>query len=264
MTVPKGLQFMNQPLRFFQRLTPLSALKFGAWKITGGQWTTNLRTKSGLRFSFRSNEIGRLGNNDYGVAYEVIHMEQYSFVDPPTPESVRLIVDLGGNVGFSCLYWLEKFPNARVIVFEPHPHHGKQLQENVSLNNWESRVTFHPRAAGAAAGHLQLSDRGASSSAMLKREGEATFDVDVVDLFPLIRDLKIDILKMDIEGGEYSIMSDERFRDLKVTRLIMEWHQVNSGRDDRAWCLRRLQDCNFRTDEPFTEADYGLIRAMRI
>jgi len=36
-----------------------------------------------------------------------------------TGRDVKLIVDLGAYVGYSCIYFLQEYPRARFIAFEP-------------------------------------------------------------------------------------------------------------------------------------------------
>ena len=54
--------------------------------------------------------------------------------------------------------------------------------------------------------------------------------IKLVDFFAAVGDEPIDIFKMDIEGGEYDIMNDDRF-DAVARRcriIITEWHQFDA------------------------------------
>src|SRR5262249_32608736 len=157
-------------------------------------------------------------------AYDVFVDRFYDQV-AADPADVRQVVDLGGNVGLSCIFWLAKFPNCRIDVFEPHPGHVAQMKTNLSLNGWTDPVTVHAAAAGTAPGTMQLCDRGSGSSLLYARPGEAVIDVPIVDTFAIVGGRDIDVLKIDIEGGEYALLEDPRFADLKVRHLILEWHQ---------------------------------------
>lgn len=60
----------------------------------------------------------------------------------------------------------------------------------------------------------------------------------------------IDILKMDIEGSELAILSDDRFVtwSKRISMIALEWH--NHGQieniDAKQWYLNRLNHCGFK------------------
>jgi FkbM family methyltransferase len=214
---------------------------------------------NGFRFEFRARTPTE---NDYGVAYEVF-MERYYDVpkDILDEKNVRLVYDLGANVGFSCLHWLATYPDARVIAYEPHPACVEQCQKNLALNGWESRVELHAAAAGTQFGRARLSNSGASSR--VQNDGATGFDVAVEDFFARSADDRIDILKMDIEGGEYALLEDERFSKLSFRVLVMEWHHSDRPERDGAWCRKRLTHMGFRTSTIFDAGDCGMFLAHR-
>ena len=149
-------------------------------------------------------------SNDFMSAYEVFKMEVYQ--TGLTPSEVLRVVDLGGNVGYSCLYFCRKYPNARVLTFEPHPRHAELLDHNVELNGYSERVTLIRAAASTRSGKVNLTDANLSSAvvgaSVTEKPGLRIFAVDAVDMFPVIGRDPIDILKMDIEGSEYELMQD--------------------------------------------------------
>src|SRR5258706_3840645 len=110
------------PSSFHRTLNVRSALRYACWRAAGRRKPVTLSLKDGGRFQLRPSRLGGHGNNDYGVAYEVF-VDRFYDGAPLDPASVRRVVDLGGNVGLSCIFWLTKYPNCRVDVFEPHPGH---------------------------------------------------------------------------------------------------------------------------------------------
>lgn len=248
---------------FSAQLNVPSLLKYAAWRALGQRGAVNLALKSGVNFQIRPNAAGQFGNNDYGVAYEIFVHEYYAVNGDLASSEPRLIVDLGGNAGFSTLYWLQRFKQCQVIVFELHPNQIKQIQLNVALNGWSDRVTLFPYGAGVAAARAKLSDKGAGSSTKLFAPEDRLIDVELIDLFPVLRDRKIDILKIDIEGGEYAIMADERFAQLDARAVVMEWHQATPGRDDHAWCVERLTGLGYDIEELWNERTHGMLWAHR-
>jgi FkbM family methyltransferase len=247
---------------FHGELGRLSLLKYAWWRAAGRRRPVTLALRRGGQFQLRPPGLGAGGNNDYGVAYDVFVDRFYDQVTID-PAAVRQIVDLGGNVGLSCIFWLAKYPSCRIEVFEPHPGHVAQMKRNLALSGWSDRVTVHAAAAGTAPGTMRLCDRGSASSLLYARPGEPTIDVPIVDTFAIIGALDIDVLKIDIEGGEYALLEDPRFGALKVRELLLEWHQRKTTTDDRAWTLDRLGALGYRARDLFTEPGYGMIAAVR-
>jgi len=51
---------------------------------------------------------------------------------------------------------------------------------------------------------------------------------------------------MDIEGGEYAILSDDRFKHLNVKLITMEWHNIESHPDGFSWVKERLSALGYK------------------
>src|ERR1700749_1882302 len=93
------------------------------------------RVLGGPRISIRPDP-----SHDYYTAKEIFSDRIYDC--ELDPGSVLRIVDLGGNVGYSCLFWCEKYPNASVLTFEPHPTHCRLLEWHVRKNRYTKRVNL--------------------------------------------------------------------------------------------------------------------------
>lgn len=252
-----------RPFAFTRALAPDSALRYQAWRLGGRRTNVWLRLRSerefpGPEFQLRPPPAD---NGDFGVAYEVfVHRYLQAAVRIP-PERVKLIVDFGANVGMSCLYWLAAYRRAEVMGFEPHPGHAAQCRKNLDRNGFLPRMTLHEAAAGAADGRTWMSDAGTSS-----RVGTAPgagYEIDIVDAFPLLSSRRIDILKIDIEGGEYALLEDPRFASLDIRAIIMEWHQRDTRPHGGAWCRQRLEAIGFQIYTVFEKPTHGMFWAYR-
>lgn len=239
---------------FSALLGPGSVLRYALWRLRRRRPTVCLCLRGGPRLLLRSPFAG---NNDYGVAYEVFVHRHYACPRPLPPASVGLVVDLGANVGFSCLYWLTRYPAARLIALEPHPGHAAQLRANLAVNGVSGRVELHEAAAGIAEGDIALSDAGTSSA--VRTDGAGGIAAKMLDVFALLAGRRIDILKLDIEGGEYAILGDPRFAALQPRALVMEWHGGRAGRD---WCRARLAALGYGIVELFDHDEYGMLWAF--
>jgi len=67
-----------------------------------------------------------------------------------------------------------------------------------------------------------LVDAG-SSSRVISQNRPGVIPIQTIDFFEAIGTAPIDLLKLDCEGSEYSLLMDNRFKRLKVKTLIVEW-----------------------------------------
>jgi FkbM family methyltransferase len=229
-------------------------LRYLAWRVLRSPGVFHGRLKDGTMIRMRS--------LDYGTAYEVFFAESYRLA--VRPSSVTRIVDVGGNVGYSCLYWAKHFPDARIETFEPHPVHCRMLTEQLKENRLLDRVRLHPAAATSKNGQAHLRD-SAETSTVLKAPQDGALPIETVDFFETVGSDPIDIIKLDIEGGEYELLADERFERLapRIAHLTMEYHERSAADLGGAWCEQRLQHLGFATTRQQSNSYLGMIRAHR-
>jgi FkbM family methyltransferase len=212
-------------LRLRDQMTRKSRARYLLWRagLLGKNATVDLRT--GERIVLLKSSLFALS-----VAYEIFVMDTYRCPQPNVLGSVRRIVDVGANVGYSLIYWGRIYPEACIDAFEPHPDHVEVLRQNLRLNGMEAIVKIHPVAAGTSNKSAYLSDAGAISAIV---PGELDGDmepqtgvipINIVDFFETMRDVPIDLLKLDCEGAEYELLMDKRFERMSIRNLVMEWH----------------------------------------
>jgi FkbM family methyltransferase len=172
-----------------------------------------------VRFTFRGRTIGCVLGDvcEYEVLEEVFVDEVYGH-DLPTRAST--IVDLGGHVGLSALYFLARYPRARVLVVEPNPTLQRRLRRNVGQ---VGRITIVPVAVADRDGEARLSVPSGSWSGRLDDEhGHPVPTVTLDTLLPEHGFYPVDVLKFDIEGAEFKALE---IADLsQVDTLVGELH----------------------------------------
>jgi hypothetical protein len=68
------------------------------------------------------------------------------------------------------------------------------------------------------------------------------------DVLPLMAEA--DLVKIDIEGGEWPLLTDPRFADLPTRALVIEYHPAGCpGPDPRASVTALLRAAGYRTEE---------------
>jgi FkbM family methyltransferase len=141
---------------------------------------------------------------------EIFHRRAYEFsTDNLTPR----ILDCGGNMGLSALWFKKNYPNSRVTVVEPDPELSKMLEANLSsagVTGWSCL-----RAAVSDKSGECGFERSGHDSGKLNMRSE--FTVRTVDIASLVTE-RIDMLKLDIEGAEFDVI--RRLCDSGVIRWV--------------------------------------------
>ena len=180
------------------------------------------------------------------------------FVERPYTKGIRdlppnpLVVDVGGYIGDFSIYAASRL-NANVIVYEPTLENWTMLKDNVALNGLESRVTLVNKAVGRDGTltlNVEVSGQEVHSSSRWY-PGAPQRDVPSLTLDQVVANHeldKIDLLKVDCEGGEYDLFryaSDDVLA--RVDRVTLEWHGVGPETDDLLHELRdRLGAAGFK------------------
>ncbi|HEY1690366.1 MAG TPA: FkbM family methyltransferase [Solirubrobacteraceae bacterium] len=147
--------------------------------------------------------------------------------EPPTSLVARLrdrslcIVDLGGNIGLFGVFALARWRVSHLISFEPDPANAVILRRVREINDVAGQWTVRECAVANFSGEMGFVSLGSPESHR-PEPGRSGMRVSVTDLFA-IQD-SIDLLKIDIEGGEWALLSDERLRLLRAEIIVMEWH----------------------------------------
>ncbi len=191
--------------------------------------------------------------------------------EPPPAVALRLrdrppanVLDLGGNVGLFAVYALARWPEATVTSVEPDPDNLPLLGRCVEVNEATARWQIIPACAASQPGVVAFAgNRFADSSIALDGE-DVTARVDAIDALELLRDA--DFAKIDIEGGEWDLLLDERFADVAPEVLVMEWHQRGCPMPDAyqaALDTLRRAGYDVEAEPPPAGDDYGTIWAWQ-
>ncbi len=170
-----------------------------------------------------------IGIVNYKRPYEVLHTyrelfckEIYQFeciTDSP------IILDCGSNIGLSVLYFKSIYPNARVWAFEPDASNFELLSKNIQSNNLND-VIAAPAAVWITDGTISFSGNGSEASRIDENNSnDSNVTVPCISLKTLLCTFEtIDFLKMDIEGGEYKVITDCADEFHRVNNFFLEYH----------------------------------------
>jgi FkbM family methyltransferase len=164
----------------------------------------------------------RHGTPDMNTLEEIFRMGHYEIPKPVTELLAAIdrplqVVDLGANVGLFGAYVLGRYPDARIVAFEPHPANAALLRRVIEANGPGDRWELVEAAAAASDGSVEF-----SGDFNTGRVGEGGFSVPAVAIFPYLAG--VDLAKIDIEGAEWELFADERSTSLSSRVVALEHH----------------------------------------
>jgi FkbM family methyltransferase len=142
------------------------------------------------------------------------------------------ILDCGGNLGLASLFFKRRFPAARITAYEADPALFRMLRANLDANGAADVEAVHAAlwtANGRVTFHAEGSDSGMIGSLPGAVAGTA---VEVPSL--RLRDLiegdangRIDLLKLDIEGAEDTVLADCEPVLHRIGAIVMDLHEFD-------------------------------------
>lgn len=146
----------------------------------------------------------------YGILLKKGKKAEYRLPEKLSP---KVILDIGANVGISSVYFANRFPQADIYAIEPMPENFEVLKRNaegrrvtpinVGLDSQDGQRELILSPDASNFGGLSFYQRGAAPDAkrvMIATRSPAS----------LLRELgvgRVDMIKIDTEGAEYSILT---------------------------------------------------------
>ncbi|MGE5027102.1 MAG: FkbM family methyltransferase [Betaproteobacteria bacterium] len=143
------------------------------------------------------------------IYHEIFLDEVY---DAELKNRAPLVIDIGANTGFFALYAKQRWPDAKILCFEPLPDNGDQLEKNIEANALDGVALYRQGVAGTcsqAALHVHAKNIG-GHSIYAERAGSISIPISVIDIgtvLDLAGEATCDLLKIDCEGCEYDIIN---------------------------------------------------------
>jgi FkbM family methyltransferase len=253
----RGARVVHEPLRFAVR--QLGPPRPAEYRLRG----------SGLRIFVRHQTLDVLVINEiFGGTGG-----QYAYDPPPAlaallaGERPLKVMDLGGNIGLFGAFALGRWPHAEIHSFEADPANARLLSRVVGANGLQSSWSVADVAVANYDGEMSFvaglfGESHLASASDEPAEG-AKVSVRTVDIFK--QDHDVDLMKMDIEGGEWSILEDPRLPSLKADVIVLEWHARGCAEPDpRAAAARLLRAAGYGNVEEVEVGTYaGVLWAWR-
>ena len=180
--------------------------------------------------------------------YEEIFIRNIYFFKAKTKKPK--IIDCGGHIGMSVLYFKLLYPHSTILTFEPEKQTFEILQKNI-LNNKLKDVMIKNYALYDREGKLILylknNDPVSGTGGITPRKNYSPQTVQTITLSRYLRG-KIDYLKMDVEGAEMKVFADlDKNKKLRfIEKLTLEYHHHLQPEEDKlSKMLEILEKNNF-------------------
>jgi FkbM family methyltransferase len=153
-----------------------------------------------------------------------------------------VIIDGGGYIGISALYFKRRYPTAKVTVFEPNAEIVPILSDNLRKNNAVD-VTIVQAALGRENGRQQFG--GGNDSGKIDGLGSTVIEVKKLSEFIT---QPTDFVKLNIEGAECEVISELEVSGAlaNINKFCIEWHSFARQAQDLGTLLAIFERNGFR------------------
>jgi FkbM family methyltransferase len=180
-----------------------------ALRVPGVPHPVFIRAKSSDEYTFRQIFV----NKEYDFTYDGV---------PKT------IIDAGANIGLAAIYFVNRYPNCKIICLEPEFQNTALLQQNIKMY---PSITSLQCGLWSKSTFLKIKDNGLGNWGFIVEETTANEPgaIRAMSLPDIIKSYSLDsleIVKMDIEGSEKEVLEAENLHEwLSLCKvLVIELH----------------------------------------
>jgi FkbM family methyltransferase len=164
-------------------------------------------------------------SGDLQIFYEVFWRMVYDLPGVDF-DACKVIVDLGGNVGMSALFFALKAPHAALYILEPDADNFTLLSNNLKSLQQPVKPLLAAAASQSGTLYLQQNRYAYNSATVATVTGEPVAAISLNELITTYQLTTIDLLKIDIEGFETELFSQHTEWLQQVRHLVIEIHSA--------------------------------------
>lgn len=218
-------RILNNITSIIEQLNRLAVL------TKGKTWNESvIENGDGIRISYENHFVIIYGWNRSSFG-EIFYDESYSML----PVKDKTVVDIGANIGDSCIYFILKGAK-KVIGIEPFPSNFELAKKNIEKNNLNDKIDLYLNAITKNKRKISVDSNymGTGPGDSLVGHGTSIkncvdgIEINAITLEDVISKNNVTdaVLKVDCEGCEYDIFlnsSNELIRNF--SHIIIEFHK---------------------------------------
>lgn len=208
-------------------------------------------TPGKFRFPWGALEYVSLGK--LCIQYEEIFRERHYAFKAEVANPV--IVDCGGNIGLSALWFRHNYPSCQLSVFEPDANLARLIQINLE----SARITDVEcirKAVWVRDGSIGFDFRGDDRGKIVADSPQTVQSVDLATWLPEATDL----LKLDIEGAEFDVIDRLCTTNAieRVKNLVCELHVLRGTETRMLQVMQSLMNAGMHISLNYGAAGPGV------
>jgi FkbM family methyltransferase len=173
-----------------------------------------------------------------------------------------LMIDAGANIGMGTLRFLQRFPQGRLVAFEPDPGIFSILEANVRSVR-TSNVTLKNAALWANTDGIWFKSDKADAGRVIAIDDGGSILIPTEKLSSYLNQ-PVDFLKLDVEGAELTILEEAKEFLSSVRNLFVEYHSFIDQRQSLDTLLSLLTETGFRYNVEGTNRIHPYIYSPKI
>ncbi len=191
----------------------------------------------------------RSNSSDLQVLESVLLHDEYKpavkqLLDTTKQKNIRQIIDAGGNIGLTSIYFHCFFPDAHFTIIEPDERNFSLLKKNIDINGVKNKLLLK-NALWVNSEPLVIEDLFRDGKEWSLTVGQKVADsknqkrtellgITLKEICERKNNPPIDLFKIDIEGAERFLFSNSEFLETInscVENLVIEIHDEFKIRD---------------------------------
>lgn len=140
----------------------------------------------------------------------------------PFGQRPEVVVDLGANIGLTSLFFCEKYAPRRIVMVEPDAANAEVLRANCAQCG--PAVDVIVAAVGHEDGTVFFAESEESNLGHVAESGRPVPCISMPSLMKATELARIDLLKIDIEGGEGQLLTLANDWLELVGSIMVEFH----------------------------------------
>lgn len=179
--------------------------------------------KSAILHPKRAIGLYKLHMNQIGSIHEIFSQQAYHWLAEQLRPNTT-VIDIGGYIGDTAVYFAQFNEVKKVISYEPSPYTYKLMKVNIEQSGLSKKIEMRNEGIDRDMEYVTI-DRtvkdslGKSLEMMRSKSGKR---IKVVTLAAALKGSRNVVIKCDCEGGEEYIFDTEM---KAVYAIMLEWHE---------------------------------------